>query len=83
MSLNIRFLVYLCLFLVNKLLVLTSREISRIIAITTKIKAIIVENNRNIPIKINGARMENHILLDRGRRRFRLRNIKIAIANPM
>lgn len=69
--------------MLDKLLVFSIREIRSITAIITRIKAIIVENNRNMPIKIKGVRIEIHILLDRGRRRFRLRNIKIAIANPM
>lgn len=83
MSLNIRFLVHFLVFLLKNLVVFARNEISRITAIITRIKAIIVENRRNIPIKINGVRIEIQSLLDRDIRTFRLRNIKIAIPNPM
>jgi hypothetical protein len=81
--LNIRFSVYFLLFLPKSLVVFASKEISKITAIITRTKAIIVENRRNIPIKINGVRIEIQSLFDREMRTFRLRNIKTAIASPI
>lgn len=67
----------------KSLVVFASKEISRITAIITRIKAIIVENRRNMAIKINGVSIEIQSLLDKEMRTFRLRNIKTAIANPI